>query len=190
MIETSSLPLWITEDITWPILWGILLVAILGFSWFFTRHASCLIALAITLTAMGTLIFVEQRTITDREYLVNAVHEMTKAVRANDVEGIIKFVHADNQQLKNRIHGEVHNLRVESCNLIGFNRKDLSLGNPSPNAQIGFAVWGTGTKGGSHPFSANVVVELDFEKKGGRWGMIGYRYRPSNSSNWFGGSDP
>lgn len=187
MVESTSLPLWIAEDITWVFLWGFLLAGIFGFSWFVSKNNLLLISTLVTLALIVLAIFIEQRVITDREYLQNAVRTMAKSVRNNDADGIVQFIHVDNQKMIDQVRNELSRYRVSTCSLFGFNRKELLPNEKQPSsAHIGFAVFGSGqlTRYSGDTFSANVVVELDFEKKNGVWGIVNYRYRPSNSPNW------
>lgn len=185
MIYDGNLPLWLTEDVTWPLLWGLLSLGAVGFVWFVTKQNRYLLGvLAIGGLLIGALV-IEQRLVTDKEYLVSAITTMAEAVRQNDVDTIVQFVRDDNEVFKNRIRQSMKKYKFSHCNLVGFNRTDVDTADKEPReALIGFAVWATGSIV-SRPDtfnSANVRVNLEFRKTGDRWTIEGYGYQPSNDT--------
>ena len=86
-MSANDLPLWLTEDITWVLLWGILAIGIAGFVWFVSRKTLPLvIAILLTSLVIGAVV-VDVQIESDREYLERAVFEMADSVRNNDAEG-------------------------------------------------------------------------------------------------------
>ena len=179
----ANLPLWLTEDITWPVLWGFLVLGILGFIWFVTRQNRFLFATVGVLSLLIGLFVIEQRFVTDKEYLVHAINQMAVAVKSNDAEGIVQFVREDNEKMRNRIFRNLERYNFIACDLIGFNRTYVDPAGKSPRkALMGFSVWGSGALKG-HPetfHSVPVVVNIEFEKRGDKWTIEDYGYKPAN----------
>lgn len=186
MVTETNLPLWITEDITWPLMWGLLLLAIAGFSWFATKDFRMLFATLVIALLMILLVVVEQTITTDREYLIEAVYAMAVSVENNNADGVTQFVRPDNESFKNRIRRNMSQYDFRNCTVIGFSKSDLRPG-PTENtiADIGFAVWATGSiSGRPETFqTVNVRIQLEFKKTRGNWYIEAYGYQPANTTN-------
>lgn len=185
MTYDGNLPLWLTEDITWPILWGLLALGLFFLFWFVTKQNRHLLGVLAVGGFLVTAVIVEQRFVTDKEFLVNAIVTMSDAVRENDAEAIVQFVRDDNEVFKNRIRNNMSKYKFSHCRLIGFNQTDVDQSDSQPQtAEMGFAVWATGAFANRPDsfHSANVKVKLDFQKSNGRWTIEGYGYQPSNDT--------
>lgn len=183
-LSPSRLPLWITEDITWSILWGLLAIAILTVIWIGTRQYRFLTLAGVVAALLTLLLIVEATIITDKEYLINAVYEMADHVRNNNADGIVQFVRDDNKVFAERIRRNMAQYDFRSCNLIGFSETTVEPEGSNPRtAKIGFSVWASGAPAGRLDLfqSAGVAVNLEFEKNDGHWTIEAYGYRPSNS---------
>ena len=165
-------------------MWGVLLLGITSFAWFVTRQNKLLLATLAIASLMILLVYVEHQLITDKEYLWNAVYLMAECVEENDAEGVIRFVRPDNEVFKDRIRRNMKQYEFKACTVIGFSKTELAPNENSPQtADIGFAVWATGTIAGRpETFQhVNVAVRLEFKKSNGNWYIEAYGYRPSNS---------
>lgn len=179
----SNLPLWIIEDCTWPVMWGLLLIALMGFTWFLSRQSLFLVAALAVAGMLIAVVGLEMRVVTDKEYVVDAVYTMAEAVRANDPEGIVQFIDPENTIFEQRVRQEMNRYDFRSCQVNGFSRIDVDEPGHNPRlARVSFSVWATGTiKGRLDTFqSAIVAVELEFAKNNGRWTVQAYGYKPSN----------
>lgn len=183
-MSESNLPLWITEDITWPVLWLMLLLGALIVTWLVSgqfRFFGGALAIAGLLAA---LIVIEMNVETDREYLVNTVYEMAGHVENNNVDGILKFVRPENTGLVNRIRANMKRYDFDGCRLIGFNNSQMRVDTEQGTALIPFSVLGSGSPASmpGQPMQGAVAVNLEFSKTNGRWTIEGYGYKPSNST--------
>lgn len=182
MIYDGNLPLWVTEDITWPVLWGLLAIGILGVIWFVTKQNRYLLGFLAVGALLITLAVVEHRLVTDKEYIVSAIVKMAEAVRQNDADGIVQFVRDDNEVFKNRIQQNMKRYKFSQCSLVKINRTDVDTAEQDPRkAVIGFAVWASGALRSRPDMfnTANVRVNLEFQKTGDRWTIEAYGYQPS-----------
>ncbi len=181
---TNKIPLWIAEDVTWAMLWGLLTIGILTVAWFGTQQFRYLIAAGGIGALLIVLLIVEASIVTDKEYLVNAVYEMADHVRNNNADGIVQFVREDNKFFAERIRRNMEEYDFRSCNLIGFSETTVEPEGSNPRtANIGFSVWASGAPAGRLDLlqTAGVAVTLEFQKNDGRWTIEAYGYRPSNS---------
>ncbi len=182
-MNPANLPLWLTEDVTWPVLWGILVIAIFGVTWFITqRMTPLLIALACGLLLIGAVV-IESQVVTDREFLVNSVYQMADAVRKNDADGVASFISDELPVLKDRIHREKKLFHVDSCSVIGFRNVELLPDDRSATAaNVAFSVFGSGTyTSRSLPYTGALAVSLKFKKIKGEWSISEFAYAPSNA---------
>ena len=180
----SNLPLWIIEDCTWPVMWGLFTVAVLGFIWFLSQRLFFLLAAIVVAGLIVATVLLEMKVVTDKEYVVNAVYQMADAVRNNDPEGIVRFVDVENQVFQNRVRQEMGQYDFRGCQVNGFSLVEVDEADAEPRiARVAFSVWASGTlRGRLETFeSAMVAVELEFVKKRGRWFVQAYGYRPANS---------
>ncbi len=184
-MSVGDLPLWLTEDMTWPLLWGLLLIGIFGFVWFVTQKFRFLaIALAMVCLLIAVAV-VEMKYVTDREYLVESVYEMTEHVRNNNPDGILQFVRDDNTEFAERIRSRMSQYRVEGCQLIGFREVTVDpTDTPRRKAVVAFSVLGSGSMVGYSDKiqQVPVAVELEFEQIAGKWSIEAYGYRAANST--------
>lgn len=182
-MSPTQLPLWLTEDVTWVVLWGVLAIGIFGFIWFVTHKIQPLILALISLLVVIGAMVVEHQVETDREYVIHAVYKMASAVRNNDADGVAAFVSDTLPALKNRIHNEKEKFSVNSCNIIGFRQKEMLPNEFAANeANIGFSVFGSGfhtTSGLEH--TGAVAVDLKFKKIDGQWSIVAFSYYPTNA---------
>ena len=184
-MSATNLPLWLTEDVTWPILWGVLAIGVFGFIWYVTQKTPPLIlALVSLLVVVGSLV-IELQVETDREKLTNAVYKMADAVRNNDADGVAAFVSDTLPELKRRIHSEKEKFTVTSCSVNGFRKKEL-LPNEfaATEANIGFSVYGSGAhKAQGFDYSGLLAVDLKFKKINGKWSIVKFSYYPTIAPN-------
>ena len=182
-MNPADLPLWLTEDATWPILWGIFAIGLSGFIWFLTQRVTPLIVSLVCGLLLIGVVVVESQIITDREYLVNAVYEMADAVRNNDAKGVASFVSDDLPDLQQQIYQQKELFAVHSCNVIGFRETELLPDEKSATeANIAFSVFGSGTytsRGWDH--TGALAVNLKFKKINGQWSIYEFAYAPSNA---------
>ena len=179
-------PLWITEDVTWPVMWGLLLAGILAFVWYITRQSAFFIGAAVTIGLVVFALVVEQKVTTEKEYLTDAIYTMANFVRNNDADGIVQFVRPENQMLIDQIVGTSNQYHFSGCRVIGFSETNIDDKSKSPQmAYIGFAVYASGSFAGRIESTqvGNVAVRLKFKKTNGKWYLEDYGYRPSNVLN-------
>ena len=181
---TNKIPLWIAEDVTWSIMWGLLAIAILTVVWMGTRQYRYLLAAGGIAGLLIVLLIVEDRIVTDKEHLINAIYEMADHVRNNNPDGIVEFVRDDNKVFAQRIRQNMDEYDFRSCSLIGFSETTVEPEGSNPRkATIAFSVWASAAPAERLDLlqTAGVVVKLEFEKNDGRWTIEAYGYRPANS---------
>ena len=180
----STLPLWITEDITWPFLWGLLATGGLAFLWFFTRQLLFMIATLVVATLLVLIVAVELTVVTDKEYILDSINQMAEYVRRNEPEGIVQFVHPENEKFRGYVNQTMARYDFRSCNINGFSGIDIDPESTSPRmADVRFSVWATGNLAGRLDTldQGIVAVELEFRNVDGRWYVENCGYRPGNS---------
>ena len=184
-MNTASLPLWLTEDVTWPVLWGLLAVGIFCFTWFLSQRIAPLVVAFICLLLVVGAIIVEMQVVTDREYLVNAVYTMADSVRNNDADGVAAFISDELPDLKATIHREKEKFQVDSCSIIGFRNTDLFPNEKqATEANIGFSVFGSGSfRSRNASYTGPLSVDLKFKKINGQWSIVEFSYSPTNAPN-------
>jgi hypothetical protein len=184
-MEAANLPLWLTEDITWPVLWGILAIGIFAMAWFITQKITPLIFSLVCLLLLIGAVVLEYQVVTDREYLENAVYSMADAVRNNDAEGVAAFVSDELPDLKSTIHREKERFHVNGCSIIGFRESTLRPNDVNATeATIGFSVFGSGSFVSRNlDYSGPLAVDLDFRKIKGQWSIVKFSYYPTNAPN-------
>ena len=184
-MNAANLPLWLTEDVTWPVMWGILAIGIFGFAWFMTQKITPLILSLTCLLLLIGAIVIEHQVETDREYLVNAVYKMADAVRNNDADGVAAFVSDEMPNLKNAIYRDKQRFLVNTCTVMGFRNTDLIPNEKSPtDANVGFSVFGSGSFSSQHlDYTGAIAVDLKFKKLKDKWSITGFSYYPTNAPN-------
>jgi len=179
----NSLPLWIVEDCTWPVLWGVLLISLFGFAWLFSRQILALIAAVAVVGLVALTVYLELTVVTDKEYVVEAVYKMAAAVRNNDPQGIVQFVDVENKVFAHRIKQEMDRYDFRNCQVSGFSSIEVGDAGTEPRlARVQFSVWVMANYKDRLDSlqSAMVTVELEFAKKNGSWVVQAYGYKPSN----------
>ena len=180
----SNLPLWIVEDCTWPLMWGVLFLALFVFIWLLSRKLLALVAAFVIGGLIIATVFLEMSVVTDKEHVVDAVHAMAESVTNNDPEGIVQFIDPENERFEARVRQEMKRYDFRGCHVNGFSLVEVGEPDSSPRlAHVQFSVWASGSlKSRLDTFqSAIVAVKLEFAKKNDRWYVQGYGYRPGNS---------
>ena len=180
----SSLPLWIVEDCTWPMMWGVLLLALFVFIWFLSRQFLALVAAFAVGGLLIATIFLEMSVVTDKEQVIDAVYTMAEAVTNNDPEGIVQFIDPENESFQQRVRLEMKRYEFRSCHVNGISRVEVDGPNSEPRlAKVDFAVWASASYKGRLETLQSVIVavQLEFVKKNDRWYVQAYGYRPGNA---------
>ncbi len=184
-VQLMELPLWLIEDVTWPVLWGLLAIGVLGTTWFVTRRFAFLVAALICVGLLVLAVVIEKRVVTDKEQLVHTIYVLAGHVQNNNAAGILQHVDDKNVALQSRIRQNMARYDFSTCNVVGFSKVQLNPPDTAPRmADVAFSVWATGSETGRIEglISSSVAVRLEFKKIDGQWVINRYGYvAPANA---------
>ena len=168
---------WFTENSTFPMITGaMIVVALLGLAFFAREKIMLYAALVVAALVAGTVVC-EKIIVTDREEIVDCVYELANAVQSNDKAAVVAFVSRNRQDTIDRVNAEMPRYDFDSCRINGTN-----YFKPGPDglgtAEICFVVSvKVRLNPNPDPVWAQRKIILHFEKQlDGKWRIIDYSH--------------
>ena len=164
---------WFTENSLMPLISGVLLTIIfLGLAYSFYDKWMLIISLVIALLTAMT-VTIETLIVTDREAVVEVVHEMAEAVEDNDMERVISLISDQSERTKERVRLTMPNIKANACQVIGVADFSTDKNEKPQTADIDFSFYGSG-KYYSSSYSGRLRITLTFQLEGEDWKLINY----------------
>ena len=166
---------WFTEDALQPIIGGgFLAICLFGLAVYSGEKLMYLAALAVV-AIVAAIGIIESSIVTDRERAMDMIYSGVRSANANEDAEIVALVHADEEQLINRLAKELSNTTFENIRVVGVKAFENQVDAKPQTASIKFVILGSGThKGYSGPF--HLEVKLELQKVGDDWKVVGYGY--------------
>jgi hypothetical protein len=167
---------WFTEDSTFPMVTGAIMVIIL-LAMAFSAREKRLFQLAIVIGILtAATVICENLIVTDQEQVKETVYQLSDRVQANDVRGVLGFVGKQRQDTRQKVENEMPRYDFDTCRIIGFNYFEPDNDGSAKTAEICFVVAvRVRIDGGPEPLPGQRKVTLKFEKEpDGKWRVIDY----------------
>lgn len=174
---------WFTENSTFPMVTGVILVIILlGLAFTAREKIMLYLAVIVGLLTAGTVIC-ERMIITDQEEVMQCVYELADAVQANDKAAVVSFVSKNRDDTIARVNAEMPRYDFDSCRIVGKNYYTADVTGPD-SAEICFIVSVKVRIGGqTDTLWGQRKITLNFQREGdGNWRIIDYSHEDPRGS--------
>ena len=131
---------WLTENPTPLVCIGIVLIFCLVALFFYSPNKKLILPIGIAFLLAIIPIVIDALVETEREQLQRTVREMARQVRANDIEGLLDFIHPDARTTRYRIENEMPQYKFSACSVSGFKSITIDESNPD-QAEVRFSVF-------------------------------------------------
>ncbi len=173
---------WFTENSTFPMATGVILVLILLAMAFSSREKMMFyFAMAIAALTAATVIC-ERVIVTDNEMVTQTIYDIADAVESNDRGRVVTFVSQSRQDTIDRVNAEMPRYNFDSCRVIGTNYFEPNDG-PPKTIEVSFVVsFRVRVDQGTDLIPGHRKVILTFEQQSdGKWKLIDYSHENPHS---------
>jgi len=167
-----------TEDPLWMIFLGIVVEAVLGVVLFQTRRGVVLWAMIgvalLVLLGLG----VEKLIVTEREKVERTIDEITEALEANDLEGVLRYLAPEARQSRISAQWALGRVEVYEANVNSLEVTVNQLESPpTARAELSGRLHYHDREDQSPYTNYPLRFTVDFRKEGDRWLVTGHRER-------------
>ncbi|MGE3807104.1 MAG: hypothetical protein AB7K24_20770 [Gemmataceae bacterium] len=178
------MPLWLVEDPSTVYLILALIALGLVATWFFTKLAKYLLAVAVVgLVALGVML-IDYLIVSTHERIENHLVYMAEKAAVPDLDEVFKFVARDfdyggmnRERFRGHAQGRLHGYKIDEMVLWDFRPEGIKDG-------VAIITFNAKVKGDWSRGAEFFFVRAQFVKEDGDWKMKGFRlYDPMHESN-------
>jgi hypothetical protein len=176
----SSPMTWIFDQPLYIVILGIVLGVLVGAVWTMTGRKEALLALAGVVVVTLVMLVVERLVVTDAEKIHQTLAEISRKVKANDMDGLLSHIAKSNPGLIDQAKAEMPNYKFTDCRVTKVHEIDVDSSAEPRSARVEFNVIVDGTfsyQGSevSGRFARWVQLQLVRETDG-QWRVENYRH--------------